>query len=257
MTLPVPLSQLNAGTAATQAAELAKRQRAYAAAVNARRSARALLAGDPRNRTLAERNRVATINELRMRDIYGRYRDPAQQYASEYQKLSQLTGANQGLSNEALTAKATAFDPTAARQRVGAQSQLDALLTQLGTSRQQLMQDYATNRAETEARQPDVNRALLSGFAGRGMAYSSGYGDALGRTTADYARRLAALDTGQQRGLAAADASEAQGRAAYQRSIADILFDQANRMAQNAGTLGLAGSDVPYWLEILRRRGVS
>jgi hypothetical protein len=257
MTLPIPLSQLTAGESALRNAELTRRRAAYQQRVAYRRSAYELLrrargtAGEAAARARAS---AAARAERTQSSIYGRYRTPTQQFGQEYSKLNALTSANRGASTEALINRSTAFDPAAARQRASALSQLDQYLAQLGQSRQQLEQDYASNRALAEAQQPEINRGLLSGFAGRGMAYSSGYGQALGRSAADYARQLAALDTARSRGQAAASGQEAGARASYGDTLSNILFDSANRLSSQAGTLGLAGSNIPYLLEIIRRR---
>jgi hypothetical protein len=187
----------------------------------------------------------------RSRKVYGAsYYKPFVQQYDQFNKLSAANPQLQGVLDKLLP-----FDPQSAADRLGAQQLLNQSLLRIKTGKDQLGQDYTRSLGLLNQDQPDRFRALLSGFAGKGLAYSSGYANALGKESADFTQRKTDLDTGMQRGTAAAGMDEANAQSQFQSQIAAILSNSTARLAQDAGSLGMAGNkDLPLLLELARRR---
>ena len=99
--------------------------------------------------------------------------------------------------------------------------------------------NYAVQRQRAMENEPYVQRGILSDYAGRGMAHSTGFGSAAGRETQLFNQNLNDLayshtyglnDLGNQR-TAMARTLRTQRQAVRQAA--------ADRMAAQAGTLGL------------------
>jgi hypothetical protein len=174
-------------------------------------------------------------------------------YKQAYQHFGALDRSNPNL--DSVLNKVLPFDPQAASDRLTAQQGLNQALLRVKQGKDQLSEDYTKGVRELETEQPDRYRALLSNFASRGMAYSSGYGNALGKETADYTKARTDLDTANQRGLAAAGLDQSGAQSLFNSQLAAILANSTARLADNAGSLGMAGNtDLPMLLELARRR---
>ena len=174
-------------------------------------------------------------------------------FVADYNRFNTLSGQNPQL--QGVLDKLLPFDPQSAADRLGAQQQLNQTLLGIKTGKDQLAQDYTKAVGDLDREQPDRYRALLSNFAGRGLAFSSGYANSLGKETADYTRTKSDLDTSNQRGLAQAGMDEANAQSLFNSQIAAILSNSTARLQQNAGALGMAGNkDLPLLLELARRR---
>lgn len=173
-------------------------------------------------------------------------------YSAELTHLNQLSGTNPTL--DTLLGKITPYDPQAAVDTMNASAQRDYGLQQLTQARQQLNEDYTTQLRQADQEQGSALRGLLSGFSGRGMAYSSGYGNAVGEQNRNYADFTGQLATQKQRGLAAASGAEAATQANYTNMIGQALVASTGRLAGSAGKLGLGSTDLPYYTELARRK---
>lgn len=174
-------------------------------------------------------------------------------FRTAYDRLGTLSKGTPDL--DALLGKLTPFDPAAAAERLGAQGQYNQRLVAIKQARDRLAQEYGTARRQVETEQPNRLRALLSNFAGRGLAHSSGYADAFGREQAGYTDALSRLDTANQQGLAQASLEEGGAKSDWLAQLAASLSNTTGRLAGSAGQLGIAGNqDLPLLLEIARRR---
>lgn len=174
-------------------------------------------------------------------------------YQDTYQQFGALDKANPTM--DGVLNQLTPFDPQAASDRLGAQSQLNQQLLASKTGRDELATDYAQGQQQLNQQQPDRYRAILNNFAGRGLANSSGYASAYGNEAADFADRKTDLDTQNQRGLAQYGMADSGAQSDYLSNIASIIAGTTGRLAGDAGQLGLAGNkNLPLLLELARRR---
>lgn len=132
------------------------------------------------------------------------------------------------------------FDPQTAAQQVLLQKNQQDYLNSLTQQRQQLAGDVTTQERDLEAALPDSLRNVLNNYAGRGMAYSSGYGYQYGQTEADYARQRADLERQLQEGMAGFDADQQQATDDYQLALSQLMSSSAEGLSSDAGNLGLA-----------------
>lgn len=257
MTLPIPTSQLTAANQQAYAAELARRQAAFAHAKAGAASAvemarRAHGTSQQRywdylNTQAGARYRTAGHN-LSAQQVAQR------NFANEYGRYSAVQKANTGSTLDQLLGKLTPYDPQAAAGQLAANRSLADVLANITAQKQNLAEDYATQSRQLDIQQPEDQRALLSNFAGRGMAYSSGYGTSTGKLADVYARSRAALSTNLNRGTAQASMAETSARSNFLDAIAMILANTTGNLTGQAGQLGLGTSDVPYLVELARRR---
>lgn len=93
---------------------------------------------------------------------------------------------------------------------------------------------HAIKRRALSEQMPGSLRSLLENFAARGMARSTGYGNARSETEADFARQGNEIDT--ERGGILADIAANRGRyeGEYNARLADILRRRASRAARNS-----------------------
>lgn len=233
-----------AGDAYTRSIAL---RRQMAAALNASRRA------VPGSNTWLARYQSAVAAEKAARSRWDASGQEYKQFGSDYNKFMALAKANP-TSQDALS-KLTPFDPMTAAERLSAMTQRNQGLVAIKQGKDRLAEDYQTAGRQLEDTQDDRYRALLANFAGRGLARSTGYGQAYGDETADYTRRRTELDTANQRGMAQAGMDEANVESSFQAALAAILANTTGRLTAGAGSLGLAGNkDLPLLLEIAKRR---
>jgi hypothetical protein len=255
--ISVPTSSL---TVAGRTATIAKRKAAgdaYTKAIARRRQMAAALNASrkavPGSTTWLARYRSAVAAEKAAKGRYGTEQAYYKQFGGDFNRFMALAKQNPDL--QGTLSKLTPYDPASAAERLGAQHNLNSALTQIKQGRDQLGEDYSTAGRQMETDQGDRFRALLNNFAGRGMAFSSGYGQSYGTEQADYTRRRTDLDTTYKRGMAQADLDTGQAQSGYQAQLAAILANTTGRLSANAGQLGLAGQkDLPLLLEVAKRR---
>lgn len=118
----------------------------------------------------------------------------------------------------------------------------NSYLGNVAAQKQQLESQYtdATNQAAQQ--EPNRNRAILNNFAGRGMAYSSGYGTALGNENQAYQHLLSQLNQSHDYGLS--DITRQQGDYESQYALQQEALRNAatQRLAAQAGSLNLLPS---------------
>lgn len=146
----------------------------------------------------------------------------------------------------AASGKLSAFDPQGGVDQLTAKRSLDQNLINLSNSENLLNQQYTTSKSDYQAKVPQLARQLLSGFAGRGMAFSTGYGQAVGDQNADIARGLSNLDLQRQQQLADITSQRGLANTQYQNDLATAIVGTVNRLSSRAGTLGFQakGTDI-------------
>lgn len=224
-----------------------RRRRQMAAALNASRKA------VPGSNTWLARYQSAVSAEKAARSRWDTQQATYKQFGADYNRFMAL--AKQNPDSTTALSKLTPFDPQTAAERLSAQTALNNALVQIKQGKDRLQDDYGTATRRLDEDQGDRWRSLLSNFAGRGLARSTGYVDAFGDESRDYTSRRTDLDTALQRGLAQAGTDEAGAQSNYQAALAAILANTTGRLTANAGGLGLAGNrDLPLLLEIAKRR---
>lgn len=147
---------------------------------------------------------------------------------------------------DAVTKRLNPFDPQGAVDNINAKRTLDQNLINLTNQENQVNSQYGNSRQQFEQKVPELSRRLLSSYAGRGMAFSSGYGDALGNQQRDITNELSNLD--QQKATALADIVSQRGlsNTGYQNDLASSLINTTSRLSSKAGTLGFGpkGRDI-------------
>lgn len=140
---------------------------------------------------------------------------------------------------DAVLSKILPFDEQSALDRINTKRTYDQNIIGIGSQRNQINQDYATQKHVYDQNVPIMARQLLNNYGARGMANSSGYGQAVGQQNADLANQLAGLDASKQVGLANLSSQEGQVNAGYQNDLASIMYNAVQNLSTKAGTLGL------------------
>lgn len=219
---------------------------ANAAAFNRQReSSRAAYRGY-RTAALANRNSAATAQARRAYIISDNERKKAWANYLSYGKRWEAGGRQGALAalqakyptQEALAPKLGLFDPQGGVDALTAKRTYDQNMINLTNSENLLNQQYTTSKSDYEQKIPDLARQLLSGYAGRGMAFSTGYGQAVGQQQADIARGLSGLDLQRQQQLADITSQRGLVGTGYKNDLASSLVGTVNRLSSRAGTLG-------------------
>lgn len=260
MTLPIPLDQVNQAGYAERTGRQEQLRRSYSAAIAAWKKAQqgaqfgAKLHGQEyANKVYGPQYAQSKTGVEAARAAYEGYtKTGLAPYKTEYDKLTQLGQGDPTL--DTLLGKITPYDPQASVDRMNASTIKQNAMNQLTLQRQQLNEDYTTAMRDADLTQSDSLRGLLSNFAGRGMAYSSGYGNAVGEQNRNYANYTGSLASGKQRGLAATNAGEAAANSNYLNMISQAIVGATGRLSTQAGKLGLGSSDLPYYTELARRK---
>jgi hypothetical protein len=147
---------------------------------------------------------------------------------------------------EAISQKLGIFDPQGGVDALTAKRTLDQNLINLTSQENMLNQQYTQSKSDYQSKIPQLARQLLSNYAGRGMAFSTGYGSAVGQQNTDIAQGLAGLDMQRQQQLADITSQRGLANTGYQNDLAAGLVGTVNRLSARAGTLGFQprGTDI-------------
>lgn len=260
MTLPIPLDQVNQAGYNQRTAQQEALRKSYSNAIAAYKKAQQGVAfgtklhgADYAAKTYGAQYGQAKSAVGNARSAYEKYTASGlAPYKTEYTKLNTLGAGNPTL--DTLLGKITPYDPQASVDKMNAATIKQNSMNQLTLQRQQLNEDYTTAMRNADLTQSDSLRGLLSNYAGRGMAYSSGYGNAVGEQNRNYANYTGDLASGKQRGLAQADAGQAAAESNYLNMISQAIVGATGRLSTQAGKLGLGASDLPYYTELARRK---
>lgn len=99
--------------------------------------------------------------------------------------------------------------------------------------------NYAMQQQRLNENEPYVQRNILSDYAGRGMAHGTGYGSAAGRETQLFNQQLSDLAYQKTYGLQDLNNQRTAMRRSLNIQRQQVRQAAADRMAQQAGTLGL------------------
>lgn len=131
------------------------------------------------------------------------------------------------------------YDQQADAERTNAFGARSAYLAQLLQQRAAGDETYTTNERDAEKYHPQQQLSLLNNYGARGMAHSSGYGEAVGRQEGDYTDLLNQIARQHDEGNANFDASQANYDANYNSEMSAILRGQVSRLGSQAGDLHL------------------
>lgn len=101
-----------------------------------------------------------------------------------------------------------------------------------------LRYDTTNQLRAMDIQQPIVNRGILNSYAGRGMAYSSGYGTTLGDATNQFATERSNLQSVLGTNLARMKADRQQAMNNYQYQLGNLNERHAQLTEPMAGNLG-------------------
>lgn len=133
------------------------------------------------------------------------------------------------------------FDPGAADAQEELLRQKAQFEDQYRTGLQGVERQFMNQQREVENERPDAERELLENYAGRGLAYSSGYTHDYGGLQGQYENLLAQLRAGKTDAVADLLRQREMFGDDYAAQLARIQKEAARRLAENAGDLGLAG----------------
>ena len=144
----------------------------------------------------------------------------------------QMPGASQG-------ATGLPFDPEAADAQQDLQGQKNRFESDATSEGQRIEREYGSQRRSVEDQQPGAAKNLLENYAGRGMAYSSGYSYDQADQQGQYANLLGELEQGRTGGLADLLRQRGLFNDDYAGRLQSIQSAAARRLANQAGDLGL------------------
>lgn len=136
------------------------------------------------------------------------------------------------------------FDAEAADAQVSLQAQKNRFESDATAEQGRIEREYVNQRRDVEDEMPEQQRRLLENYAGRGLAYSSGYAYDQGDQKSQYARLLAELEQGKTGGIADLLRQRGQFNDEWSGRLQAIQQAAARRLAEQAGDLGLGG-EVP------------
>ena len=146
----------------------------------------------------------------------------------------QLPGASQG-------GTSLPFDPEAADAQQNLQGQKNRFESDATAEGQRIEREYGSQRRDIEDQQPEDARRLLEGYAGRGLAYSSGYSYDQADQQGQYSNLMSELEQGRTGGLADLLRQRGLFNDDYAGRLQSIQTAAARRLADQAGDLNLGG----------------
>lgn len=133
----------------------------------------------------------------------------------------------------------TGSDAQANDERAQMMAQRNKALMSFMTQGQDLETDYANSARQVEQQIPDALRDVLEGFAGRGLAFSSGYAGEVGNANKFFANQQANLAQQRTRGLRDLIMGRIGFDEDYYNGLGAIQTAAARRLAEQAGDLNL------------------
>lgn len=131
------------------------------------------------------------------------------------------------------------FDPEKADAENDLRGQKDQFAYEANRARNNLERDYTMGKRQVAEEQPNNQRRLLENYAGRGMAYSSGYNYDQGELGRQYANQLGELESGRSGGLADLLQQEGMFNNQYGQRMSAIQAAAARRAAEQAAEIEL------------------
>lgn len=115
----------------------------------------------------------------------------------------------------------------------------DSYYGNINATRQELNRSYADSMHQSQIQEPNRLRGLLNNFAGRGMAFSTGYGTSVGNENQAYQHMLQQLNSAHSTGLADLLRQHDDYQRQFHLQQAALRDAATARLAAQAGTLGL------------------
>ena len=134
--------------------------------------------------------------------------------------------------------KALPFDPQIARARRNLLEDRMNYVTDYRNQVNSLNRDATNSLRSIDIEQPNIYRNILNSNAGRGMAYSSGYGYQLGQAANDLSTQRSNISTSLQDALSAMRADRRNVMNRYQYQLGGLNQQAAQNQIPNAGHLG-------------------
>lgn len=148
--------------------------------------------------------------------------------------------AQQANSSKNTNKSAMPYDASYRDQLLNLQAQRATFFDELHRQQQALRRQFTQQQYDINQQKPYAFRDVLNNFAGRGMAFSTGYGNAQGRLHQQFAQQLARL-TGDERFNLGQLASQKQTYLGNYNTQLDLLRRAATRrLSGNAGDMGLS-----------------
>lgn len=115
-------------------------------------------------------------------------------------------------------------------------------LDQIQQQQEQEESNYQDQLHDMNLQHPIDVRDLLNNYSGRGMAFSSGYGDAAGQLANTYGTNLSRLAAARSQALGGFASDKSDYNKEYGVDLSGIRQAAADRLAANAASLGLSST---------------
>lgn len=103
-----------------------------------------------------------------------------------------------------------------------------------------LEREYTVDRSTVEKQLPDMLRNVLNSFSGRGLAFSSAYGNKVGETQNEVANTISQIESNRARSNSDIEGMQANLQSGYQTALSKAQQAAARRSAEQAGSLNMA-----------------
>lgn len=130
------------------------------------------------------------------------------------------------------------FNLQIAQARRGLLQNKQNFLTDYRRQSADLRREATSGLRALDIQQPYVNRGILNDFAGRGLAYSSGYGTTLGDASNQFATQRSNIQSSLATTLARMRADKQQAMNEYQYRLGNLTQQHADLTRPQAGNLG-------------------
>lgn len=124
------------------------------------------------------------------------------------------------------------YNPDFAAQRRNRHAQYQNTLQRILRKRQGADTEYGAGSSALAIEKPNTLRNVLNNFSGRGLAFSSGYGNQVQNVETDYASKLAGLASRRNAVQSEADLEQGEATSGYNYDLSDYQSQQAAYEAQ-------------------------
>lgn len=141
----------------------------------------------------------------------------------------------------AVSGTALPFDADAADAQAQLQAQKNRFESDAVSEQERINREHVNLSRQVQEQKPVAQRNLLENYAGRGLAYSSGYAYDQTDQESQFAKMLAELDQGKTAGMADLLRQRGLFNDEWSQRLQAIQAAAARRLAEQAGDLGLGG----------------
>lgn len=136
-------------------------------------------------------------------------------------------------------ATALPYQPEAGDAMLQLLQQKNRFESDMVSEQERINRGYMTSTRDLQEQVPDAQRNLLENYAGRGMAYSSGYAHDQTKQQGQFANMFSELDQNKTQALSEILRQRGLFNDQYALTLQQIQAAAARRLAEQAGTLGL------------------